>query len=156
MAERLRVPALDPAGVEEKRGTGYPAPFRALVAGRARKVLGDALGLTQFGVNLVRLEPGAASAQRHWHVREDEFVMVLKGELTLVTDAGEQILIPGDVAGFAAGVADGHHLVNRSGEDAEYLEVGTRVEGETAHYPDIDLVYLGESQSFTRKNGDKY
>ncbi len=156
MADNLRLPALNPESVEEKRGTDYPALFRDIVSGRRRKALGYALGLSQFGVNLVRLEPGSASAQRHWHVREDEFVMVLSGELVLASDGGEQILKPGDVAGFAAGVKDGHHLVNKSASEARYLEVGTRAEGETAHYPDIDLVYRGDSQLFTDKAGKQY
>jgi uncharacterized cupin superfamily protein len=135
----LRKPALDPASVTEKGGTGYPEPYRALVAGRFRRRLGDALGLRNFGVNLTRLEPGAASAQRHWHDRQDEFVWVLEGELVLVTDAGEQVLKPGMAAGFPAGVADGHHLINRGTTDAIYLEIGDRSPGDAFYYPDIDM-----------------
>lgn len=126
----------------EDSSTGYPEPFRALVAGRHRRRLGEPFGLTRFGVNLCRLEPGAATAQRHWHAREDELVYVLEGEVVLVTDAGEIVLGPGMVAGFAAGRPDGHHLVNRSDRDALLLEIGTRsVEPETVVYPDIDLRY---------------
>lgn len=132
-------PALDPASVPEQGGTGYPAPFRALVANRFRRPLGDALGLRNFGVNLTRLAPGAASAQRHWHERQDEFVYVVAGELVLVSDAGDQVLKSGMCAGFPAAVADGHHLVNRSGKDALYLEIGDRPSGDVYHYPDIDL-----------------
>ncbi|MSP81479.1 MAG: cupin domain-containing protein [Alphaproteobacteria bacterium] len=133
------LPAIDPATVAEKSGTGYPEPFRALVKGRHRRRLGDALGLRNFGVNMTRLEPGAASAQRHWHERQDEFVMILEGELVLVTNGGEQTLEAGMVAGFPAGAADGHHLINRTGKDAVYLEVGDRMPGDAYHYPDIDM-----------------
>ena len=104
MTEKLSLPTLVPESVEEVGGRGYPAPFRDLVAGQIRRALGDALGLSQFGVNLTRLAPGSASAQRHLYVREDEFVMILSGELVLVTDSGEQTLRVGDVAGFAATV----------------------------------------------------
>ena len=136
----LRSPALDPATVPLKASTGYPEPFRAAVAGRARRRLGDALGLKNFGVNLTRLAPGAASAQRHWHTRQDEFVYVLEGEVVLVSDAGEQVLTPGMAAGFPAGKPDGHHLVNRSDRDATYLEIGDRTEGDEVDYPDIDMI----------------
>ena len=136
---RLRPPALDLAAVPEVSRTDYPEPYRTLVAGRAWRALGDALGLTQFGVNLVRVEPGSASSQRHWHTREDEFVLLLEGELVLVTDGGEQTLTPGMCAGFPAGVPDGHHLVNRSDRPARFLVIGSRVEGDACEYPDIDL-----------------
>ncbi|MGH6717948.1 MAG: cupin domain-containing protein [Alphaproteobacteria bacterium] len=135
----LKRPALDPSTVPEQGGTEYPAPYRALVAGRFRRRLGDAVGLRTFGVNLTRLAPGAASAQRHWHERQDEFVFVVEGELVLITDAGDQVLKAGMCAGFPAGMADGHHLVNRSGRDALYLEIGDRMPGDAYHYPDIDL-----------------
>ena len=135
----LKLPALDPASVQETTGSGYPAPYRDLVKGRHRRRLGDAVGLRNFGVNLTRLEPGAASAQRHWHDRQDEFVYVVSGELVLVTDGGEQVLRPGMVAGFPAGVADGHHLINRGTVDAFYLEVGDRSPGDRYDYPDIDM-----------------
>ena len=151
----LKRPALDPATLPEKGGTGYPAPYRDLVAGRARRPLGDALGLRTFGVNLTRLKPGAASAQRHWHERQDEFVYIVEGEAVLVTDGGEQVLKPGMCAGFPAGVADGHHLVNRSNKDVVYLEVGDRMPGDVYHYPDIDLEGRdGEPDSvFTHMDG---
>jgi uncharacterized cupin superfamily protein len=136
---KLKKPALDPATVAEKGGTGYPAPYRDLVKGRFRRRLGDELGLRNFGVNLTRLAPGSASAQRHWHDRQDEFVYVVAGELVLVTDAGEQVLKAGMVAGFPAGAADGHHLINRSDSDAVYLEVGDRSPGDRFFYPDIDM-----------------
>jgi uncharacterized cupin superfamily protein len=151
----LDKPALDPATVAPRRGTGYPEPFRAPVMDRSKRALGDAVGLTQFGVNLVTLGPGAWSAQRHWHSHEDEFVYVVDGELTLVTDAGEQALGPGQAAGFAAGAADGHHLVNRGDRPAVYLEIGTRMADDEAHYPDIDLV-CARGRVFTNKRGERY
>lgn len=154
-ARPVKKPALDPEALAARTGTSYPAPFRAPVAGRSRRVLGDPLGLTQFGVNLVTLAPGAWSAQRHWHTHEDEFVYVLSGELTLVTEGGEQALGPGQAAGFPAGVADGHHLVNRSAAPATYLEIGTRLADDEAHYPDIDL-FCARGRVFTRKNGEPY
>jgi uncharacterized cupin superfamily protein len=111
------------------------------VLGRAWRPLGDALGLTNFGVNLVRLPPGIASSQRHWHTHEDEFVYMLEGEAELVTDAGPQVLTPGMCAGFPAGKADGHHLINRSDRDVVFLVVGDRRDGvEACEYPDIDMV----------------
>ena len=121
--------------------------------------MGDALGLTAYGVNLVRLPPGALSSQRHWHSHEDEFVYVLEGELTLVSDAGEQVLTPGMVAGFPAGKADGHHMINNSEAWAVYLEVGSRSDDDACHYPDIDLFLTSEASGgrrFTRKNGAPY
>src|SRR4029078_9782552 len=111
-------------------GTLYPPPFDEPCRKRRRVKVGDAAGLTQFGVNLCRLPPGAWSSQRHWHTAEDEFVYVLEGTVTLVTDSGEEILRPGDCAGFKAGAADGHHLQNRSDRDALFLEIGTRREHE--------------------------
>lgn len=149
------MPKIDLPALEWTGGSGYPPPYRALVEGRERKRLGNAGGLTQFGVNLVRLAPGAASSQRHWHEREDEFVFVLDGEAVLVEDGGETVLRAGDAAAFRAGVADGHHLVNRSGRDVIYLEIGTRAAAERAHYSDIDLVYVRDADGvrFTRRSG---
>ena len=136
---RLVPPALDPATVSSRTGTAYPEAFAAPCAARSKQALGNELGLQTFGVNLVRLPPGSWSSQRHWHARQDEFVFVLEGELTLVTDAGEQVLGPGACAGFAGGVADGHQLVNRTSAPATYLEVGDRLPGDGAEYPDHDL-----------------
>ena len=104
---------LDLSRIEPRTGSGYPEPYRAAVAGRSSLRLGAAGGLTQFGVNLITLAPGAWSSQRHWHLNEDEFVMVTGGELTLITDDGEEVMRPGDCAAFPAGKPDGHHLVNR-------------------------------------------
>jgi uncharacterized cupin superfamily protein len=117
---------LDPDSVTPRVGSIYPAPFAEPLKGREKRALGDAAGLSQFGVNLVTLQPGAWSSQRHWHENEDEFIYVLEGEVTLITDAGEQVLKPGLAAGFPAGKTNGHHLVNRSDKPARYFEVGTR------------------------------
>jgi len=134
-------PAIDPATVPEQLGSSYPSPFRERCAARSKRKLGDATGLTQFGVNLVTMPPGVESSMRHWHVREDEFIYVLEGELTLVTDAGAQVLGPGMAAGFPAGKKDGHHLVNRTRRPAVYLEIGTRAPGgDEVDYPDIDML----------------
>src|SRR5271166_6410696 len=120
------MPKIDIAAVPERKGTGYPAPFDAPCAKRVRQRLGNAGGLTDFGINLVRLPPGVWSSQRHWHSHEDEFVYVLAGEVVLLTDAGEQSLRAGDCAGFKAGDRNGHCLQNRTASDAEILVVGTR------------------------------
>lgn len=135
----LQPPALLPAEVPHTVNTNYPNRFREVVAGRSKQRLGDALRLTNFGVNLTTLKPGAASSLRHWHTVQDEFIYVISGQLTLVTDSGEQILSPGMAAGFAAGQSDGHHLLNRTGSDAVYLEVGDRLPGDAVHYADADL-----------------
>jgi uncharacterized cupin superfamily protein len=153
-----RLPALDPVVVPAVTGSSYPAPFREAVAGRAKQRLGDALGLKHFGVNLTTIPPGASSALRHWHIRQDEFIYVLSGEITLVTEGGEQVLRAGMCAGFQAGKADGHHLVNRSREEAVYLEIGDRLPGDGATYPDDDIVAVStpEGWRFTKKDGTPY
>jgi uncharacterized cupin superfamily protein len=136
----------------------YPEPWRGITKGREKAALGNVAGLTQFGVNLTRLKPGAASALRHWHEQEDEFVYVLEGEITLIEGGGEVLLRPGDCAGFKAGVANGHHLVNKSRRDALYLEVGTRAPRERGHYPGIDLIYDKDESGvrFTHVSGEPY
>jgi len=151
-------PALDSAAVPPRIGSGYPEPFRSQVQGREKRALGDALGLTRFGVNLVRLPPGAMSSVRHWHSHQDELIYVLSGEVVLVTNAGEQTLRPGQAAGFPAGRPDAHHMINRSAEDALYLEVGDRTSGDVSTYPDADLmaVHKGGKYVFTRKDGTPY
>ena len=150
---------LDPDTLEARHGSAaYPEPFRSICEGRAKRALGDVFGLDQFGVNLTELAPGAASAQRHWHEAEDEFVYILEGTATLVTDAGETELPAGTCAGFPAGRADGHMIVNRTDRPVRLLEVGTRAADETGHYPDIDLHLerrAGENR-FTRKDGSDY
>lgn len=136
--------------------SGYPPELAAKIGGREKRPLGSLFGLRNFGVNLTRLPPGAASALRHAHALQDEFVYVLEGTPTLVTDAGETPLSPGLCAGFRAGTGDAHHLVNRSGADVLYLEVGDRTPGESAVYPDDDLRYEtgpdGQAR-YTRKDG---
>ncbi len=119
--------------------SSYPPQFAARMSGRVKRPLGNAFGLRSFGVNLTRLAPGAQSALRHAHSRQDEFVFVLEGTATLVTDAGETELGPGMCAGFPAGSGDAHHLLNRSEKDVLYLEVGDRGEGDSVTYPDDDL-----------------
>jgi len=119
--------------------TIYPAVFAARVEGREKRQLGDYFNLKNFGVNLTRLTPGAQSALRHSHEKQDEFVYILEGTPTLVTDAGEAELAPGMCAGFPAGTGDAHHLINRSTADVLYLEVGDRTPDDSASYPDDDL-----------------
>ena len=154
----MRPPALDPLQVEPTRGSNYPDPFRQRVAARAKRKLGEALGLKNFGVNLTMLGPGAQSALRHWHARQDEFVYVLSGELVLITDAGDQVLKPGMAAGFPAGKSDAHYLVNRSGHEAIYLEVGDRTPDDAVTYPDDDIeARMKEGRwTFTRKDGTAF
>ena len=147
-------PALDPATVPSRTGTGYPEPFKAPCEKRSKQALGNELGIQHFGVNLVRLAPGSWSSQRHWHTAEDEFVFVLEGEITLITDAGEQLLTPGMAAGFPAGKPDGHHLVNRTDRVAIYLEVGDRAQPDEVNYPDIDLRH--SDLAFRHKDGTPY
>ena len=136
-------------------GTLYPPPYDEPCRARERTRLGDAAGLTQFGVNLLRLPPGAWSSQRHWHTTEDEFIYVLSGQVTLVTDSGEEVLRAGDCAGFKANDSDGHCLQNRSGRDATVLEVGTRDPANNmAYYPDIDMIAKGGG--YAHRDGTAY
>ena len=139
-------------------GTGYPAPFDEPCLQRERRRLGDTAGLTQFGVNMTRLAPGAWSSQRHWHSHGDEFIYIVSGEVLLVTDDGEEVLRTGDAAGFRAGEPNGHHLQNRSEADAVVLEVGARHPADTGIYPDIDMVApAGQKPAvFTHKDGTPY
>ena len=140
-----------------RHGAGYPAPLNQPCLPRRRWRLGNAAGLTQFGVNLLRLPAGAWSSQRHWHLTEDEFVYVLEGEVVLVTDAGEETLVAGDCAGFKAGMQDGHHLQNRSDQEAVLLEVGSRnPQGDAVAYPDVDLELHAGEQSYRHKDGTPY
>ncbi len=153
-----KLPALDPATVEERRGFSYPEPFLSRMGERVKRRLGDACGLTRFGVNLVTLGPGGQSALRHWHTLQDEFVYVLSGEVVLITDGGEQVLGPGMCAGYPVGSRDAHHFVNRSREPAIYLEIGNRTPGDNAFYPDDDLMWCeGEEGKFAaHKDGRRY
>jgi uncharacterized cupin superfamily protein len=147
---------IDISTTPRHEGSDYPAPYDVPCRGRVRQALGDAAQLTQFGVNLTRLPPGAWSSQRHWHSAEDEFVWVLEGELVLVSDKGEEILRAGDCAAFKAGDADGHHLQNRSEHAAVILEMGSRrPEQDTCTYSDIDLIW-SQSAGDTHKDGTPY
>jgi uncharacterized cupin superfamily protein len=148
---------LDLASIPRESGSGYPAPFDAPVRGQVWQRLGNAGGLTQFGVNLTRLAPGVWSSQRHWHSHEDELVFVLEGEVTLVTDAGEELLRAGEAAAFKAGDPDGHHLINRSGRDAVVLEIGTRdPEHDRCVYPDIDMIAEPRVSAYLHRDGAPY
>lgn len=152
------MPRIDPAHVPVKTGSIYPEPYAAMMAGRSSLRLGEAGGLTQFGANLVTLEPGALSSLRHWHEAEDEFVMVIEGELILVEDAGETPMRPGDCAAFPAGSGNGHHFVNRGPAAARFLVVGTKAAREVAHYSDHDLrveIEAGRAR-FTYRDGTDY
>jgi uncharacterized cupin superfamily protein len=152
------MPKIDIAKAVVRTKGVYPQPYRTVTDGREKTVLGNVAGLTQFGVNLTRLKPGAASALRHWHEQEDEFIYVLEGELVLIEDGGELLLKPGACAGFKAGVPNGHRLVNKSQRDAVYLEIGTRAATERAHYPDVDLVVERDAggMRFLHKSGEPY
>jgi len=147
---------IDPNQIPDQTGSTYPTPFQSVVAGRSRKRLGDAAGLTQFGINQVTLAPGAASALRHWHTHEDELVYVVSGELTLRTDIGDQLLSAGMAAGFPAGEANGHQLVNLSQQSVIYLEVGTRNPNQDqAIYPDDDLL-VQPGRRYSHRDGSPY
>jgi uncharacterized cupin superfamily protein len=151
---------IDQGSAPTGSGTRYPAPFDQPCIKRSWLKLGDAAGLTQFGVNLVHLPAGVWSSQRHWHSHEDEFVYMLTGELVLVTNAGEELLRAGDAAGFKAGDRDGHCLQNRSSQDASFLVVGSRIDGDHGDYPDIDLRFAAGRYSgsggYEHKDGTPY
>ncbi|MFM9914289.1 MAG: cupin domain-containing protein [Rhizobacter sp.] len=139
--------------------SGYPEPFASRMRGRTKRPLGDLFGLKNFGVNLTTLLPGAVSALRHQHLRQDEFVYILEGAATLVTNEGETLLMPGMCAGFAAGNGDAHMLINRGDLSCVYLEVGDRTPGDHASYPDDDLeAHMNEhgAWQFTHKDGTPY
>lgn len=151
------MPKIDIDTAPTRFGTGYPPPHDALCRERKRWALGDAAGLDQFGVNLMRLPPGQWSSQRHWHSAEDEFVWVVEGEVVLVEDGVEVVLRPGDCAGFKAGVANGHHLVNRSDREAVLLEMGSRrPEQDTCTYADIDMVARAGEDVYRHGDGTPY
>ena len=156
------MPKIDIDKAPTGHSTGYPEEFAGPCKPRRRWRLGDAAGLTQFGVNMLRLPPGAWSSQRHWHEGEDEFVWVVSGEVVLVEgmlgeEGGETILKAGDCAGFPAGDGNGHHIVNRSDRTAVLLEVGTRRPAEDrVEYPDIDMTYTGGETFYRRRDGTPY
>jgi uncharacterized cupin superfamily protein len=142
--------------IPERKGSNYPAPFDREVGERIRQRLGDAGGLTQFGVNLLQLLPGAWSGQRHWHSAEDEFVYVISGALVLITDNGEQLMVAGDCAAFPANTPNGHQLINRSESVAVCLEVGGRVANDRVVYPDIDMVFEPTIDCYAHNDGTPY
>ena len=150
------MPKLDLAAVAVRRGSRYPAPHDGPCAGRVRQRLGDAGGLEDFGVNLMKLPPGGWSSQRHWHSHEDEFVYVLEGEVVLVEDAGETVLRAGDCAAFPKGSSDGHHLVNRSSTTVVLLEVGSRNLEDLTTYSDIDMKCASSDDRYVHKDGTPY
>jgi uncharacterized cupin superfamily protein len=152
------MPKLDLSKLTPRTGSIYPAPYAAMMAGRQSLRLGEAGGLTQFGANIILLAPGALSSLRHWHEKEDEFVMILSGECTLVQDAGPVVMRAGDCAAFPAGLADGHHLRNHTEAEARFLVIGTKAPSEIAHYSDHDLkvVVQGKSFEFLHRDGRPY
>ena len=150
------MPKVDVAAVPERQGSGYPAEFKAACAERLRRRLGEAGHLTDVGVNLMRLPPGGWSSQRHWHTHEDEFVYLLEGQLTLIEDGGETLLIAGDCAAFPKNSGNGHHMVNRSGGVAVYLEVGTRSPADVIFCSDVDMMSASIDGRFTHKDGTPY
>ncbi|MBD9358322.1 cupin domain-containing protein [Methylomonas albis] len=150
--------AVSAADVEARTTSLYPEPFASFITGREKRRLGDVFDLTNFGVNLTKLAPGARSALRHSHARQDEFIYILQGHPTLVTDAGETQLAPGMCAGFKAGTGNAHQLLNRSNADVQYLEVGDRTAGDAVIYPDDDLQAMSVDGSwrFAHKDGEPY
>jgi uncharacterized cupin superfamily protein len=150
------MPKIDIAKIPAQPIASYPKEFATVISGREKQRLGDAVGLTQFGVNITRIKPHSASALRHAHQNEDEFIYMLEGELVLHENDGEIALKPGDAAGFKAGSGIGHCLINRTDRDAVYFEVGTRAKSERVHYPDVDFVMERDDNGrrFFRKSGE--
>ena len=149
------MPKIDLDKIPVRTGSGYPGRLAGALGGRRQIPVGDAGGLSQFGVNIVTLAPGALSSLRHWHEQQDEFLVILSGELTLIDDTGETPLSPGDCAAFPAGDANGHHLKNKSGLDGSFLVVGTRTSSETGWYSDVDMKATMDETgfAFTKKDG---
>jgi uncharacterized cupin superfamily protein len=147
---------IDLSTAPRRDGTLYPPPFDEPCRARRRVRVGDAAGLTQFGVNLCTLPPGAWSSQRHWHTKEDELIQVVSGEVVLVTDEGEEVLRAGDWAGFKAGEANGHSFQNRSSAPVVLLEIGSRIAGDEAFYPDIDLRTVAGRPEYAHRDGTPY
>ena len=149
------MPKVDLSAIEQTNRTGYPPPFDQPVAGRNYRRLAPALGLADFGVSEVTLEPGAWSSQRHWHEDEDEIVLMIEGEAVLIENGGETVMRAGDIAAFAKGIPNGHHLINRNDRPCRFVAVG-RPAASDCHYPDVDMHLDGESQRFTRKDGSDF
>lgn len=150
--------AITAMDVAARSGSIYPPQYAGPLKGREKRALGDVFNLSQFGVHLTVLQPGASSSERHWHRMEDEFIYVLDGEITLADDAGEHRLTAGMCAGFKAGVANGHKLMNKTAAPVTYLEIGTRSADEIATYPDADMIGIKENGTFrfTRRDGTPY
>lgn len=149
------MPKVELCAIEQSRRTGYPPPFDEAVAKRLTRRLAPALGLVDFGVSEVTLEPGGWSSQRHWHEEEDEIVVMIEGEAVLVEEGSETPMRVGDIAVFAKGVANGHHLINRSARPCRFVAVGKPATSD-CHYPDVDMHLDGAAQRFTRKDGTPY
>ncbi|MBW4606537.1 MAG: cupin domain-containing protein [Hassallia sp. WJT32-NPBG1] len=149
---------INPENVPSRTTSVYPDEFKPLIVGRVKQALGNAANLKNFGVNLVKIAPGSRSALRHWHTLQDEFIYVIEGEITLISNEGEQILKPGMMAGFPAGEENGHHLVNKSDAMVVYLEIGDRTPDDQAYYPDDDIIAKStpDGWMFTRKDGSLY
>ena len=150
------MPKIDIGAVPKIKGVGYPPPLNAPCAERTRQRLGNAGGLSDFGVNLMHLPPGGWSSQRHWHSHEDEFVWVLEGQLVLVTNAGEEVLGAGDCAAFKRGDPDGHHLINRSTQPAKVLEIGNSDPNDRCVYSDIDMIAEPGDPGYQHRDGTPY
>ena len=147
------MPKLDLSRIPFQGGSSYPGKLAEATAGRFVQRVGNAGGLTQYGVNIVRLEPQGMSSLRHYHVEQDEFAIMLSGTCVLIDDDGEHELQPGDCAAWPAGEANGHHLVNKTDAPATFLVVGTRTQTETTYYSDMDMMVKDDGYSFTRKDG---
>jgi uncharacterized cupin superfamily protein len=152
------MPKIDIAGLPIEARVNYPDPFAAPIAGREKKRLGNAVGIDQFGVNLMTLKPGSWSSQRHWQHTEDEMVFVVSGEVVLCEDSGETVLKAGEAAGWKSGVPNGHCLINRTGKDVVVLEIGTRHVKETVTYSDIDMMMMRDENGprYQKKSGEPY
>jgi uncharacterized cupin superfamily protein len=146
---------LDLSKIKRKTGSSYPEPYASMMSKRSYLSLGDAGGLTQFGANITILEPGGVSSMRHWHMNEDEFVMVTLGEVVLVNDDGETVIRAGECAAFPAGVENGHHFLNKSSAEARFLAIGTRAPTETVYYSDVDMMVVDVDGvgTYTRNDG---
>ena len=152
------MPKIEIEKAEERQGSGYPAPFAKDVAQRRVKRLSRAADLTQFAANLVIVPPHSISSQRHWHEQEDEFLVILSGEVFLIEETGETPMGPGDCAGFKAGIANGHHLANRSAHEARFIVIGPRGHTGKCHYPDLDLLAIDDEKGgrYVHKSGEPY
>lgn len=152
------MPKIDLDAAPLEQGSGYPSPFDEPCRLRSFRMLSRAADLTLVGINLMTLPPGQWSSQRHWHDDEDEFVWIVSGEVVLVEDGGETVLRAGDCAAWKAGVADGHHLQNRSDRDAVVLQVGNPTDAarERVDYPDIDMIIRPGGEGYRRRDGRLY